>query len=681
LILKKYFDMKHKSTLILGYDYSLSKKIPWNKIPGESKKVIVISTGLASKVSITCPKKSYMKVLSLRKFILELINSWRVKYHLIILLEPYLRLKAYAMLARAAEKKYFNKYDEQKKFNHKDVLEEILKTIIKKILLSIIQLKYAIKIKGILGTENDHSFIQKRLKKFHKTYSLKASIIIPVYNRKKMLDKTLAALTHQTYPLNLLEVIIADDGSSDNIKELLKKYSNYFDIKMVSQEDKGYRLAAIRNKAIQASHNEVAISLDCDIIPVPELIEEYMKWFHVTEKNIVVIGILKHVNSDNISAEDILKDPNILLQLEAIMPHPERRDLKYPTRDWRISMYKKTDFLKKHPHPYIVAGGGNMAFWRKWALIVGGFDEDFTKWGGEDDVFNYNLYKKGAYFIPEPNAIGLHQEHNDGSSYRSEGRAVTRRLLGKKIPLYRHFLSPMDDWEEPRVSIFMRSYNAEQYIQDAIESALNQTYQDLEVCIVDDGSTDRTLQIIKNNYKNNKRVRWVVQDHKGPAAAMNAAIDLCRGEYLGQLDGDDLLYPTAVEELVKFFEKHNEYGVVYSGYEIIGENGEFVSREKTFKKYNKDLLMRKMIVTPFRMFKSKYWYRIEGIDEDLFAAVDYDLSIKLCTVCNFCHYRKVLYKYRKHDFNITNDPKKTEYYTELVRKRARLRSKKQNHIC
>jgi len=142
-------------------------------------------------------------------------------------------------------------------------------------------------------TENDYSLIERSLTKKSKEYSLKVSVITPLYNRKNFLDKTLAALTHQTYPVNLFEVIIADDGSNDGVDELVEKYKNRLNVKIVSQEDRGYRLAAIRNKAIKAASGEVIISLDCDVLPVPRLIEEYMKWFHATDKNIVVLGLIK----------------------------------------------------------------------------------------------------------------------------------------------------------------------------------------------------------------------------------------------------------------------------------------------------------------------------------------------------------------------------------------------------
>jgi chondroitin synthase len=669
--------MKHKRVLILGYDFSLRRKIPWGKIGNNVDKIILLSTGAYMDKYSSLSKELQINLVGKLRFIVELILTWNRRYDKVILLEAFPHLKAYSVLVRAKERLYLRIDDEIILFSIPDMLAEELWTFheVLSARLTLLRDGYIINIRKTFAMENDYSFIEQELKKIRKVYHLKASIIIPVYNRKAMLDKTLASLSYQTYPNKLFEVIVADDGSSDGVGELVKKYKKRLNIKIVSQKDMGYRLAAIRNKALKLAKNEIIISLDCDIIPVPRLIEEYMKWFHATDENIVVLGILKHVDADSVTAEDILKNPRLIFSLKEIPPPPERRDSKHPMNEWRLAIFKKYKFLKKHYYPYTMASGGNMAFWRKSALHVGGFDEDFTEWGGEDDVFNYNLYKKGAYFIPELSAIGLHQNHNDDVLYRFKGRFFTRKLLGKKIPLYRHFLSSEDEWEIPKVSIFIRSYNSKKYVKDAIESALNQTYKDLEVCVIDDGSRDCTVNLIKNYFKNERRVRWIVQDHRGPAAAMNAAISMCRGEYVGQLDSDDLLYPTAVEELVKFMDKHPEYGVVYSDYEIIDDEGNFLYMEKSFKRFNKNLLMRKMIIGHFRMFRIKYWYRITMIDEDLSAAEDYELFIKLSAVCNFYHYNKVLYKYRRHDCNITKDTIMSQHYVEVVHERFFLRSR------
>ena len=93
-------------------------------------------------------------------------------------------------------------------------------------------------------------------------YTEKVTIIIPVYNRKEKLAKTIAALTHQTYPHNLFEVIIADDGSSDNPEELCETFKDFFSISYIRQEDEGYRLSEIRNRGIAAASHEQIIILD-----------------------------------------------------------------------------------------------------------------------------------------------------------------------------------------------------------------------------------------------------------------------------------------------------------------------------------------------------------------------------------------------------------------------------------
>jgi len=643
---------------------------------GKVDKVVLRSTGYSP-----LPQKVPVKVVRKLRFLFELIASWNTRYDHVILLEPYPHLKTYSVLVRAKYRSYLENNNKLVRFNISQAIFEEIKLFFRALSAHVIFLRYryAIRVRDFAHPENDYTFIEHNLKRVGRNYSLRASVIVPVYNRRNVLEKTLAALMHQTYPLNLFEVIIADDGSSDRVGELVKKYTSQLEIKLVSQEDRGYRLAAIRNKAIRAAGGEVIISLDCDILPVPRLIEEYMKWFHSTDKNIVAFGILKHVDAENLSTEEILKDSDAIFRLKQTLPPHERRDSKNPMEDWRVSILKKTRGLKVHPKPYIMAGGGNMAFWRKSALEIGGFDEDFNRWGGEDDVFNYNLYKRGAYFIPEVKALGLHQKHDDGAPYRREDRVFTRKLLGKKIPLYRHFLTPGDDWEVPKVSIFIRSYNSENYIKEAIESALHQTYKDLEVCVVDDGSTDNTLQIMEEYFKNNKRISWIVQNHKGPAASMNAAINLCCGEYIGQLDSDDILYPTAVEELVNFMDKHPEYGVVYSDYEEIGKDGKDLRQLRKVEKFSRKLLMKQMIVWHFRMFRTKYWHRIPKIDEDLPIAVDYDLFLKLSEVCNIYHYDKILYRYRIHDSNITRDTTLSKYYTREAQVRAWLRLKKRSN--
>jgi GT2 family glycosyltransferase len=202
------------------------------------------------------------------------------------------------------------------------------------------------------------------------------------------------------------------------------------------------------------------------------------------------------------------------------------------------------------------------------------FDEDFQHWGGEDMEMGYRVYNNGFYFIPVKGATALHQEPEGGESSvdREGGKSITHDLLVDKCPAahYRKYDSERT-YSVPKVSIYIPAYNAEKYIKEAVDSALNQSYTDLEVVVVDDGSTDKTAEILETNYSSNPRVKWFNQDNKGIGGASNKALGHCRGHIIGQLDADDRLKPDAVEKLLPYFDNHR-VGCVYGCYKVINED-------------------------------------------------------------------------------------------------------------
>jgi len=367
----------------------------------------------------------------------------------------------------------------------------------------------------IIGNGNDYSFIEAKLRQFIATgqpYTLAVSIIIPVYNRKAILAKTLAALTHQTYPAELIEVIVADDGSSDSVEEVIEKYQQHLTLKHVYQENLGYRLTAVRNLGIKAAAHDCIIILDCDMLPVPNLVESFMQYLHITEQAIL-IGHRRFVCTDDINDDDILADITVATSLPDIISENvtiENEQTK-PTLDW-LNTYQNTHYLKEAVFPSNVCSGGNVAFARNIIQNAGDFDEDFQAWGGEDGEWNFRIYNAGYYFIPVLHAVGLHQEPPGGENEteRLAGQEKTNKTLKDKCPINRQYCSGMI-YSVPKVSIYIPAYNAGKHIKEAIDSALAQTNTDLEVCIVNDGSTDDTLQVIENHYPNNPRVRWMTQ--------------------------------------------------------------------------------------------------------------------------------------------------------------------------
>jgi teichuronic acid biosynthesis glycosyltransferase TuaG len=124
------------------------------------------------------------------------------------------------------------------------------------------------------------------------------------------------------------------------------------------------------------------------------------------------------------------------------------------------------------------------------------------------------------------------------------------------------------------VSIITPTYNAAKYIQETILSVRKQTYQDWEMIIVDDASTDNTVKIIEQEAFNDSRIKLIKLDvNSGPANARNTAIECSCGRFLAFLDSDDLWLPQKLEKQLNFMLK-NQIGFSYTDYRIMNEEGE-----------------------------------------------------------------------------------------------------------
>lgn len=125
----------------------------------------------------------------------------------------------------------------------------------------------------------------------------------------------------------------------------------------------------------------------------------------------------------------------------------------------------------------------------------------------------------------------------------------------------------------PLVSILIPVYNTEKYVAEAIESALNQTYKNIEIVIVDDGSTDRSWEIIESyREKYPNIIKTFKQENKGACAARNKAFELSTGQYIQYLDSDDLLAPDKIEHQIKYFDGSGEDELVVFGNWIVFKN-------------------------------------------------------------------------------------------------------------
>ncbi|OWY38270.1 hypothetical protein CEK28_13450 [Xenophilus sp. AP218F] len=530
-----------------------------------------------------------------------------------------------------------------------------------------------------IGEGNDYTHILYKSSLFtasREKYTKRASIIVPVYNRHKILANTLAALTHQTYPNDLMDIIVVDDGSNDGVFDVIRKYESKLHLYYGRQIDKGFRVSAARNIGLKMAKGDSIILLDADILPCPNDIENYMKILHVAD-DAVLIGHRRYVDVSNITDDQILANPEAALNLPSINPNndvADHRDTSGESIDWRLPVYKKTNNLINDPWPFTKGAAGNLAFSKKLLAKAGLFDEEFTAWGCEDTEFSYRLYNAGAYFIPMLNIVSLHQEplgnktenpSTAGESFRAAGHRFTKNLLAKKCPspVTRKY-SEHKDFTVPKVSIYIPAYNAEQYIVDAINSCLKQNFDDLEICICNDGSTDNTLDVLSRNFGNNPKVRWVTQPNSGIGAATNTAIAMCRGLYIGQLDADDLLKQGAVRACVQVLDSM-AVDAVYTDCDYIDSHGNYIRDGWCGGEFEKEWMATGMIATHFRMFRKRTWNRTSGCNERIKNAVDLDLWLKLNEKAKIHHIHDVFYSYRWHGTNTSIRERKLQEKNHL----------------
>lgn len=142
----------------------------------------------------------------------------------------------------------------------------------------------------------------------------------------------------------------------------------------------------------------------------------------------------------------------------------------------------------------------------------------------------------------------------------------------------------------PLVSIIMPCYNAERYIAQSIESVLAQTYQEWELLITDDCSTDKSVEIIKRYCEQDGRINLLINEHKGIAETRNASIARAKGRFLAFLDSDDLWNYEKLEKQVNFM-LENDVVFTYSSYEVIDSQGNIkkLIKDDGVMNYNKYL--------------------------------------------------------------------------------------------
>jgi glycosyltransferase involved in cell wall biosynthesis len=230
----------------------------------------------------------------------------------------------------------------------------------------------------------------------------------------------------------------------------------------------------------------------------------------------------------------------------------------------------------------------------------------------------------------------------------------------------------------PTVSVIIPSYNCEAYIAETVHSVLSQTYKDFELIVVDDGSSDRTAEIVADL---DHSVRLIVQSNAGVCAARNRGIREARGKFVCLLDHDDYWFPTKLDRQLRAFEAYPEAGAVYSEFVVWqpDPDGQFLDPARfDLASYPDDadpkfsgwvyhqLLLDCWMLTSSAMFKAEVFEQCGVFDESLPYSEDWDLWLRMSRAVPIIKLRRPTTLYRQHPAQGNRLLRDVDYRTELL---------------
>ena len=463
------------------------------------------------------------------------------------------------------------------------------------------------------------------------TVKPKVSVLMSAYNGEKFIAQALESIYKQTY--QDFEVVIVDDASADETSDIIRKMKDSRTVIYRNSENLG--LTKSLNIGLRLCRGEYIARMDADDVSYPQRFEKQVKfldenpdgtalgcWCHRIDSNGEIHGAY---DGRPTKSEDIKKG----LLVGNCIAHP-------------TAMIRRASLVD-----------------------VGGYDEKYAYAQDHDlwlrlsevgRIYNLEEYLVGLRYWPE-NITAKKSQQQDKCSELAIQEALQRRK-GAELATAGKYHEQESDWK-PRFSIVMANYNNAKYIAEAIKSVMRQTFSDWELIIVEDCSTDNSLQII-DPYLDDKRIRIIRHErNRGYTAALKTGIEHVRAEHFGILDSDDCLTKTAVETMYLNHVSYPDCGLIYSQFAYCNEDLEpkrigycaKIPADKTNLQVN--------VVSGFKTFKMRDYLKTSGYDEDILYAEDKDIIYKMEEVTELKFVDQCLYLAREVPDSQSHDPNKT----------------------
>tara|TARA_B100000989_G_C19532248_1_gene470766 strand:- start:2391 stop:5516 length:3126 start_codon:yes stop_codon:yes gene_type:complete len=267
--------------------------------------------------------------------------------------------------------------------------------------------------------------------------------------------------------------------------------------------------------------------------------------------------------------------------------------------------------------------------------VIGAMIDFFASEGKE---FNYTMDDVADYFNKNPNEL-----------------LRNKKIVQKKIPLkFNTQIAVTKDCIKPLVTVYIVNFNYSQYLRQSIESVLAQSFQNIQIIIIDDGSTDDSHEIL-DYYESVYNLKVVRNSNQGLTASNNTALRLARGKYITRLDADDFFHEDAIQQLVNLLEKDSSLVAVFPDYAIVDQEGNVLHYESR-NDFKKDVdLFDSPAHGACTLIKAEILKKVGGYNESYLCQDGWDAWLKLLQQGSVANISLPLFFYRQHGENLTKD--------------------------
>ncbi len=434
------------------------------------------------------------------------------------------------------------------------------------------------------------------------------SIIVPVYDMEKYIHRCMDSLINQTY--KNIEIIMVNDGSKDKSLDIIKEYAEKDNrIRYVDQENGGPGCA--RNSGLDIAKGDYIGFVDCDDYVVPEMYERLYEDCIGNDAEIAVCDIYtdQDQESDNSKAQrTVLQFDEFYPQLinDKITSHLANKLFKKSlfvdgTEKARFKLGNSVDYMFLMPVLFRNAKKVVIDEAKLYMHFINRTDfvsnskknvginayQSFTAFRDRIRICKEYRYSSDgclksavSFGIGAYGALDYKTQSNECKDIRAYFRENREKINSdKEIDSFRKnavklicdvpniYMSLKSIWgehqessgeiEKDKISVIVPVWNGHDYLEMCLQSIIHQTYQNLEIILVDDGSTDDSLEICERFASMDQRIIVYHKENGGQASARNYGLDRCTGDFIGFVDDDDWILPSMYERLHKLIVEHN----------------------------------------------------------------------------------------------------------------------------